>query len=87
MPEKEMKIYGSKASCRNYCCFKEEGAAVKKKEDTHRMAEANKAFSHFRFSKKEMAKRDLKLQEISVSWPTLMPVKQPQQSVYFIIPV
>ena len=25
-----------------------EGAAVKKKEDTHRMAEANKAFSHFR---------------------------------------
>lgn len=25
------------------------GAAVKKKEDTHRMAEANKAFSHFRF--------------------------------------
>jgi len=29
--------------------FKEEGAAFKKKEDTHRMAEANKAFSHFRF--------------------------------------
>ena len=28
---------------------KEEGAAHKKKEDTHRMAEANKAFSHFRF--------------------------------------
>ncbi|MFT7611187.1 MAG: small subunit ribosomal protein S7 [Parvicellaceae bacterium] len=28
---------------------KEEGAAYKKKEDTHRMAEANKAFSHFRF--------------------------------------
>ena len=26
-----------------------EGGAVKKKEDTHRMAEANKAFSHFRF--------------------------------------
>ena len=25
------------------------GAAVKKKEDVHRMAEANKAFSHFRF--------------------------------------
>jgi small subunit ribosomal protein S7 len=25
-----------------------EGSAVKKKEDTHRMAEANKAFSHFR---------------------------------------
>lgn len=29
--------------------FKEEGAAFKRKEDTHRMAEANKAFSHFRF--------------------------------------
>ena len=28
---------------------KEEGAAYKKKEDTTRMAEANKAFSHFRF--------------------------------------
>jgi small subunit ribosomal protein S7 len=28
---------------------KNEGAAVKKKDDTHRMAEANKAFSHFRF--------------------------------------
>jgi small subunit ribosomal protein S7 len=28
---------------------KGEGAAIKKKEDTHRMAEANKAFSHFRF--------------------------------------
>jgi small subunit ribosomal protein S7 len=27
---------------------KNEGAAVKKKEDTHRMAEANKAFSHFK---------------------------------------
>ena len=25
------------------------GAAVKKREDTHRMAEANKAFSHFRW--------------------------------------
>jgi small subunit ribosomal protein S7 len=25
------------------------GAAVKKKEDTHRMADANKAFSHYRF--------------------------------------
>ncbi|MCT4697870.1 MULTISPECIES: 30S ribosomal protein S7 [Tenacibaculum] len=28
---------------------KEEGAAVKKRTDTHKMAEANKAFSHFRF--------------------------------------
>ena len=29
--------------------FNEEGAAFKKKQDTHKMAEANKAFSHFRF--------------------------------------
>ena len=28
---------------------KEEGAAVKRRQDTHKMAEANKAFSHFRF--------------------------------------
>jgi len=28
---------------------KEEGSAYKKKEDTHRMAEANKAFAHFKF--------------------------------------
>ena len=28
---------------------KEEGAAVKRRVDTHKMAEANKAFSHFRF--------------------------------------
>ena len=28
---------------------KGEGSAVKKREDTHKMAEANKAFSHFRF--------------------------------------
>jgi len=29
--------------------FENKGSAVKKKEDTHRMADANKAFSHFRF--------------------------------------
>ena len=29
--------------------YKEEGAAFKRKEETHRIAEANKAFSHFRF--------------------------------------
>jgi small subunit ribosomal protein S7 len=27
----------------------ERGAAIKKKEDTHRMAEANKAFAHYRW--------------------------------------
>ena len=29
--------------------YQMKGAAIKKREDTHRMAEANKAFSHFRF--------------------------------------
>lgn len=29
--------------------FNKRGAAMKKREDTHKMAEANKAFSHFRF--------------------------------------
>jgi small subunit ribosomal protein S7 len=29
--------------------YKEEGSAFKKKEEIHRMADANKAFSHFRF--------------------------------------
>ncbi|MGM0612525.1 MAG: 30S ribosomal protein S7 [Bacteroidota bacterium] len=29
--------------------YKEEGAAYKRKEETHRMADANKAFSHFKF--------------------------------------
>jgi len=28
---------------------KGEGSSVKKKDDTHRMAEANKAFAHFKF--------------------------------------
>ena len=29
--------------------FNNRGGSVKKKEDTHRMAEANKAFAHFRW--------------------------------------
>ena len=29
--------------------YKGEGASVKKREDTHKMAEANKAFAHFRW--------------------------------------
>ena len=30
-------------------CFNRQGATMKRKEDTHRMAEANRAFAHFRF--------------------------------------
>ncbi len=29
--------------------FANKGSAVKKREDTHKMAEANKAFSHYKF--------------------------------------
>ena len=29
--------------------YNERGNAVKKRDDTHRMADANKAFSHFRW--------------------------------------
>jgi small subunit ribosomal protein S7 len=29
--------------------FNNTGASVKKKEDTHKMADANKAFAHFKF--------------------------------------
>ena len=43
------KTMHSKLSAELMAAYKEEGAAYKKKQDTHRMAEANKAFSHFRF--------------------------------------
>lgn len=42
------KSYPEKLAAEIIAAAKGEGAAVKKKEDTHRMAEANKAFSHFR---------------------------------------
>lgn len=38
-----------KLSAEIIAAFNNEGGAYKKKEDTHRMAEANKAFAHFRF--------------------------------------
>lgn len=43
------KNMSSKLANEIMAAAKEEGASFKKKEDTHRMAEANKAFSHFRF--------------------------------------
>lgn len=30
-------------------CFKKQGTTIKKKDDTHKMAEANKAFAHYRW--------------------------------------
>ena len=38
-----------KLSAEFMACARNEGATVKKKDDTHRMAEANKAFAHFRW--------------------------------------
>ncbi|WP_185849042.1 30S ribosomal protein S7 [Blattabacterium cuenoti] len=58
---KAMKLLISCASIRNektmanklayeiWDAFQEQGEAVKRKENIHKMAEANKAFSHFRF--------------------------------------
>ena len=43
------KTMGERLAGEVIAAAKEEGATYKKKEDTHRMAEANKAFSHFRF--------------------------------------
>ena len=43
------KTMSQKLAAEIIAASKEEGAAFKKKEDTIRMAEANKAYSHFRF--------------------------------------
>jgi small subunit ribosomal protein S7 len=42
------KGMAEKLSAEILAASKNEGAAVKRKEDTHRMAEANRAFAHFR---------------------------------------
>jgi len=43
------KTMAEKLASEIVAASKNEGGAVKKKEETYRMAEANKAFSHFRF--------------------------------------
>lgn len=43
------KSMGLKLANEIIAASKEEGASYKKKEDVHKMAEANKAYSHFRF--------------------------------------
>jgi small subunit ribosomal protein S7 len=43
------KSMSEKLAAEIMAAFNNEGGAYKKKEDTHRMAEANKAFAHFRF--------------------------------------
>jgi len=44
------KSMADKLSAEIIAASKGEGASVKKREDTHRMADANKAFSHFKVS-------------------------------------
>jgi len=46
--ERSGKGIAEKLAAEILAASKGEGAAVKKKEDTHRMAEANKAFAHYR---------------------------------------
>ncbi|OJJ21258.1 30S ribosomal protein S7 [marine bacterium AO1-C] len=43
------KTMGERLAAEIIAAAKNEGGAVKKKDDTHRMAEANRAFSHFKF--------------------------------------
>jgi small subunit ribosomal protein S7 len=43
------KSMSEKLAAEIIAAYKEEGGAFKRKEDMHRMAEANKAFAHFRF--------------------------------------
>ena len=47
--ERKEKSMIDKLAAEIVSASKEEGSAYKKKEDVHRMAEANKAFAHFRF--------------------------------------
>jgi len=47
--DRNEKSMAEKLAAEVISASKGEGNAVKKKEDTHRMADANKAFAHFRF--------------------------------------
>ena len=47
--ERNGKGMAEKLAAELIAASKGEGSAVKRKEDTHRMAEANRAFAHFRF--------------------------------------
>ena len=47
--ERKSKGMAEKLADEILAAYKNEGGAYKKKEDTRKMAEANKAFSHFRF--------------------------------------
>ena len=55
---KNLVLFARKRSCKSMAeklageivdAYNQQGAAFKRKEEMHRMAEANKAFAHFRF--------------------------------------
>ena len=48
-PQVEVKTMADKLSAEILDAFNNQGGAFKRKEDMHRMAEANRAFAHFRF--------------------------------------
>jgi small subunit ribosomal protein S7 len=48
-PSKEYQSFDLKLAAEIMAAAKGEGGAVQKKKDVHRLAEANKAFSHFRW--------------------------------------
>ena len=47
--KRKNKIMSDKISLELYDAYQGKGLAIKKKEDTHKMAESNKAFAHFRW--------------------------------------
>jgi len=47
--ERSGKSMAEKLAAELMDAYNKTGASIKKREDTHRMAEANKAFAHFRF--------------------------------------
>ena len=48
-PSKEYHTFADKLTAELLDAYNNIGGAIKKKDDTHRMADANKAFSHFRW--------------------------------------
>jgi small subunit ribosomal protein S7 len=47
--QRSEKTMAEKLANEILAAYKKEGSTIKKREDTHRMAEANKAFAHFRW--------------------------------------
>ena len=47
--KRKNKTMAEKLSFELLDAYQKKGSAIKKKEDTHRMAESNKAFAHFRW--------------------------------------